>query len=412
MEMPTFGGIPLCNAGDEPCAGGAFELVDPARESEVVDVDGWQVQVIGGERFVVARGASLGSYDDAFRAALIHAQKGLDLLALSGGNNLIIKGFDDDHLTWWSDASEITIRMVSLAPVNIDVPPVTVKVTDSSGHVVPPPEPNPLAWHESFRYFRLSQTTDDLFDAYRNAYLALESVLSSVAPQLTNPAGRVTEREGDWFKRALVEANKIVPLASVVPSGTADPVQHLFDGLYVNMRSAMSHAKSGRRVLLPQDESERRAVTDSLRVLVGLFLKLAESHLGARRLGGGMFAGGFRMIFGPSLDQMTVYVSDDESPFDATDSVPNPGGGVMRELMAAAPMESPRPFVLTRLWTTRSVNLAALPFIRRAVGLHNGAPAMAAVLESRLVLGSASTLEVMLGVRGSNTRQPRERYSF
>jgi len=37
---------------------------------------------------------------------------------------------------------------------------------------------------------------------------------------------------------------------------------------------------------------------------------------------------------------------------------------------------------------------------------------MAAVLEGRLVLGSARSLEVMLGIRGSNTRQPRERYSF
>lgn len=193
--------------------------------------------------------------------------------------------------------------------------------------------------------FRLSQTTDDLFDAYRNAYLALESVLSSIAPQLTNPSGKVTEREGDWFKRALMEADKIVPLASVVPSGTADPARCLFDELYVNMRSAMSHAKSGRRVLLPQDESERRAVTDSLRVLVELFLKLAGAHFGARRSGGGMFAGGFRLMFGPSLDQMKLYVSDDESSFNATDSVPNPAGGLMRELTAAAPVESPRPFV-------------------------------------------------------------------
>jgi hypothetical protein len=189
-------------------------------------------------------------------------------------------------------------------------------------------------------------------------------------------------------------------------------VQYLFDELYVNMRSAMSHAKSGRRVLLPQDESERRAVVDSLKVLVGIFLKLAEAHLGARRPGGGMFASGFKMIFGPSLDQMTLYVSDDESPFDASDSLPNPAGGVMRELTAAAPTVSPRPFVVTRLWTTKSADLAALPFIRRAVGLHKGAPAMAAVLEGRLVLGSAPSLEVMVGVRGSNTRQPRERYSF
>jgi hypothetical protein len=125
-----------------------------------------------------------------------------------------------------------------------------------------------------------------------------------------------------------------------------------------------------------------------------------------------MFAGAFRMMFGPALDQMTLNVSDDESPFDASDSVPNPAGGVMRELTAAAPMESPRPFVVTRLWAAPSADLTDLPFIRRAVAVHHGVPTMAAVLEGRLVFGSTHSLEVMLGVRGSNTRQPRERYSF
>jgi hypothetical protein len=242
--------------------------------------------------------------------------------------------------------------------------------------------------------------------------LALESVLSSIAPQQTNSVGKVIEGEGAWFRRALREADKIAPLASFVPTGTADPVLHLFNDLYIAMRSAMSHAKSGRPILLPQDEHERRAVTDSLRVLVAFFLRLAEKHLGARRPGGGMFAGGFKMMFGSALDQMKVHVSDDESPFDARDTLPNPGGGAMRELTTAAPIEAPRPFVLTKLWTTRSVDLHDLPFIRRAVSLHDGAPAMAAVLEGRLVLGSANRLEVKLGLRGSNSRQPRQRYSY
>lgn len=32
------------------------------------------------------------------------------------------------------------------------------------------PNPPPTAWHASMRYFRLSQTTADLFDAFRNLY--------------------------------------------------------------------------------------------------------------------------------------------------------------------------------------------------------------------------------------------------
>jgi hypothetical protein len=35
-----------------------------------------------------------------------------------------------------------------------------------------------------------------------------------------------------------------------------------------------------------------------------------------------------------------------------------------------------------------------------------------AVLDGRLELGSASRLEVELGMRGSNTRLPKSRYSY
>jgi hypothetical protein len=324
----------------------------------------------------------------------------------------VIKAPDDDHLTWWVEAGEVVIRVLSLAPVRIDVPPVTATVTNSDGIVVPQSPTPAVVWHESFRYFRLSQTTDDLFDAYRNAYLALESVLSSVAPQLTNSAGKVAEREGDWFKRALAEANQILPLASFAPAGSADPVQDLFDELYVSMRSAMSHAKSGRKVLLPQDEAERADVTASLRRLVGLYLKLAEVHLGARRPGGFMFAVAFRKMVAPTLEYMTMYVSDDESPFDKSEESPNPAGGALKVLSPVGDVDSSGSFIVTRVWSTPREDLSDLPFVRRVIGTIDDMPAMAAVLEGRLVLGSAKRLEVMFGARGSNTRQPRERYSY
>jgi hypothetical protein len=221
MEAPSYANIPLGEPGSDGMAGAGFELHEPARESETVTVGGWEAEVVGGQRIVVARGESESSYDDALTAGLLHAQKGLDLMSLRGGNNLMIKAFDDEHLVWWSDADGTTVRVVSLAPVSIDVPPVTVTTTDATEDVVAQQQQS-LVWHESFRYFRLSQTTDDLLDAYRNAYLALECVLSSIAPQLTNSASRVAEGEGDWFKRALAAADRIVPLAAFVPGGTAD----------------------------------------------------------------------------------------------------------------------------------------------------------------------------------------------
>lgn len=179
------------------------------------------------------------------------SQRALDLFSIRGDGDLSVARFDDEHLVWWPAPEGLVIRLVPLAPAKIDVPPATLRVTDASGREKPGQPEKPLDWHESYRYFRLSQTSDDLFNAYRNAYLALESVLSSITPQKFKPSGAPAEGEGDWFKRALRGADKVVALSTLVPPGTTDPVQHPYDELYRDMRSAMSHAKSGRKVLLP-----------------------------------------------------------------------------------------------------------------------------------------------------------------
>ena len=56
--------------------------------------------------------------------------------------------------------------------------------------------PDALEWDESLRYFRLSQATDDLFDAFRNLFLALESILSLKTPQQSEGS------ESKWLRRA------------------------------------------------------------------------------------------------------------------------------------------------------------------------------------------------------------------
>jgi len=48
------------------------------------------------------------------------------------------------------------------------------------------------------RFFRVSQTTDNRFDAFRNLYLALESILSKIAPVKSRANGRSDEGEGEW----------------------------------------------------------------------------------------------------------------------------------------------------------------------------------------------------------------------
>ena len=69
------------------------------------------------------------------------------------------------------------------------------------------------------------------------------------------------------------------------------------------------------------------AVTESLRRLVGIYLKwqTRNSDCGARA--GGVFAIAFRKMSELVLAGAIVYTSDDESPENANDNVLNPAGG-------------------------------------------------------------------------------------
>ena len=118
------------------------------------------------------------------------------------------------------------------------------------------------------------------------------------------------------------------------------------------------------------------------------------------------------MMVAPTLKQMSMYVSDDESPFGKSEASPNPAGGAMKVLAPTGDGDTSGSFVVTRLWSAPAADLSDLPFVRRVVGVVHDMPAMAAVLNGRLVLGSAQRLEAVMGARGSNTRQPRDRYSY
>ena len=159
----------------------------------------------------------------------------------------------------------------------------------------------PVAWHESMRYFRMSQTTADLFDAFRNLYLALESVLSHIAPVRLRPDGRPAEGESQWTRRALAAAdvalrrhNVAMSLASYALSpASGDAVGDVYAELYSSVRTAIFHAKQGRVFALPQDQRDRAQVEEALGRYASLYTDLAEVVLGVRFLRSVLAPAGF-----------------------------------------------------------------------------------------------------------------------
>jgi hypothetical protein len=405
LERAALDGMPLL---DESCnTGGAFVLDEEAPADRTARAeDGWAVEVRSGSRVVVARGSGANSPKEAHALGIDAAQHGLDRLSIRNLGDHRIRRADDENLVWWPDGDQRVLRACSVASLRIDVPAVTVRITDASGKEKPQPAEVEPVWHPSFRFFRLAQVSEEVFDAYRNLYLALESILSAASPPKSG------EREKDWISRALNEAEaKGMNLAAFAPPDAVDPADSIRQELYSDTRTATFHAKVGARTLLPLDAVDRRAVLASLSRLAGLYLALVEKTLGVRRPSGGMFRAGFDMLIGNIVEELQIHVTDDPTPMQETDTVINPGGGVVKALATRAAPELDQAFLRNCIGEAPVEELRELTHVARvAATTADGSLMSGGQLEGRLTLGGFDRFEVAMGIRGVNVRPPRSFY--
>lgn len=212
-DKPRLAGLPLGRSGV------AFELKRPARENTRVHVGSWLVSTAKNSAVLVARGR-VSSYETAVRAALPRAEHALDKMSVRGIDDLLLAKADDEYVAWWRSSYGTTLRIVSTSFQTLGTINFTATLRDAAGRIVKSPKAPKLPWHQSYRFFRLSQTTTDLFDAYRNAYLALESILADQTPQRRRAPGQKGEQEGEWLQRALLATGVNLAQFIAAPPGT------------------------------------------------------------------------------------------------------------------------------------------------------------------------------------------------
>jgi len=157
--------------------GAAFLCAQKCAVSEIVRLDcGAEVEVRNGNPYVVARSKGAGDPTEAFSRSHEAVQEALDHLAILGEANLSIRDTPDEHIVWWRQDSQQVLRVVWASTISMAME-VTGMLKDKDGHPIQPSVSPKLIYNESLRYFRLSQVTEDLFDAFRNMYLAFELIL-------------------------------------------------------------------------------------------------------------------------------------------------------------------------------------------------------------------------------------------
>ena len=230
-------------------------------------------------------------------------------------------------------------------------------------------------------------------------FLALECLLNAIAPQQS-------EGEGAWFKRALGVASNLVPVAELAPANESDPVQWVYDNMYSEERSGLSHAK--RDYLLPQDETERDDLIASLEKLSDYVHRLVEAYLGVRHLRSRLSDHARRHMAESVLLSQRLYVSDDMSPFRGGDATAAPSAEAVVIDAAASGFVMVDPYLgmVSASWDASA--LSAITAIGRTGACAADGPAgIVSDLCGPLELGESVTrYELRVGVRVLDAHAP------
>jgi hypothetical protein len=298
--VATVAGVDLGVDRDEFAAGVVFRLSESVIESRSIRL-GDDLVEINPEAGVVV--VFLGDATDAIVHAHEAAQRALDIAAFTGGGAATLPRAHDECVYWWRDGDPVSLRVVVTKEVGIRMGPVRVEVK-RDGEIVPPPPPPDPEWTPALRFFRQSQIADDVFDAYRNGFLALEAILSALV--IGGPGG-----ERAWLAHALreVESRGTVEIVRYVKNAGADAVEAFLDEQYEALRCATFHAKEHRHVLLPGSLVEREQVAEALEGLTRLVMALAEGVAKVGYRGGAMTVAGFEgMFIAPKVETMELFL--------------------------------------------------------------------------------------------------------
>lgn len=405
--MADLDGMPIVGGPVAPSAGGAFLLNGAGRAHKSLDVgDGWVVETRPNSRYVLARGGTAGTYDDALRDSFDAAQRGLDLLCIKGVADHNTVDADGEHIAWWTEDGGLVLRTVMHNVLCATVSSATVIITDKDGNPVPQLLPPPTPWDASFRYYRLSQLTDDLTDAYRNLWLAFESLLDEI-----EPFRKGQEREGQWLERALARADSLVGLTKFVsPGPTGDTVKAAYDIFYLGTRNFIFHAKRSQSSLLPHGSEARGTLAATYRHLLRLYLALVEATMGTSRPSSGIYFPTFlRRIESMGAD-LVIHATDDDTPFDPDQAAISPGCGHVARLATGHAPELAQARMREFLGRAPASALGSLSQLSKVVTTIGGDVTTVDAIKGRLTLGGVAFLEAQVGIRLGNANQPKDTF--
>ena len=381
-------------------SGIAFLLVRPPRgQALTIAYDGGSIALHPKCPFAVCEFAGATSHDGVLQRGSELLQEGLDILSMTRAVDVATRDSEDEYFAWWNESGKRHIGIISTGVASMSVGTPTLEVRDDAGNIVPPRIVRPQH-NLGFRYFRLAQVSDDLFDSFRNMYLAFELLLSSRYPKERKV------REIDWLRASLKAASTDLNLASLVPSQSQPAEDQIIKMVYSDARLPLFHAKNGRTFYAPMASSPRETVETARSLLTMIVMRMAETWYSARRLRGGV---NLKILY----DSFAKQVKDSRFIVGIGSEVTPNAIDLPDELITGPEFDahymtnfgmSFRPHVTGKLALTRDQKSQTI----RAVRLTNKEASLVLhTLEAKLGLEGFDVLKVVQFFKAVNSTEPR-----
>ncbi|WP_048151194.1 hypothetical protein [Methanolacinia paynteri] len=324
--MARIGDIYIGGAEGSPTNGGkiyssgvCFNLSKPSPLSQIYSSEDnkWEIEVIEGQPSIIARSIENIQPDDILNQGYEICQKYLDLVSVTRKENMSINNDNDIYTVLFKTKDKFVIRLVTMVIFSFNVTASATVFRD--GKEVPSPPKAEVKWNPAFRYYHLSKISTNIFEAYRNLFLSLESLLSEKYP--------LQGREGEvkWFRRALEEINKTIPLNKYFPAiNNCTSIDYFIDNQYVKFRCNLFHSKDCQS-LLPFADLDQQELTSGYEELLRFWQELVNVYCNIPRGGGGITYAGFQdLMNGLFSDGFELLATDDPSLENVTDTQVSP----------------------------------------------------------------------------------------
>lgn len=379
----------------------AFYLSDPAQFDFLYLNERWEVELKSGQALVIARTSEKPERSAILSQGLEQAQRCLDLISFQRRKNILIREAGDRHILLFEREGKLVFQHVDISSLGMSVSS-EVTVEDKNGNFTLPAAPPPPIWTPGLRFYRLSQTSQDLYEAYRNLFLGFEAILDALCPK------RPRERESKWLLRAIRHAGNTVNLNQFVPSNCIDSASYIFDTQYKRIRCRLFHAKLQSRTAnldLPDPEE----IASAYERLIRIWRQIAQECLSIRGGGGGAITyTGFKLMMDNALStNLKMYFSDNASPASEDDREVSPLGKQVFEFSDVRYLSEIVPGRVSFIGSHPVGEKHVLPIIYRVCSKVNDSLMTIGCVKEGMGIDSVDYFESLMAIRLINLDLPK-----